>query len=124
MKKQNRLILIDGSAYIFRAYYALPPMSRADGTPVNAVFGFTNMLVKLIEDYSQEKLVVIFDAARENFRNKIYPGAKAQNPDPRTTDDKFLMEVVAGGDHSNEDIMALLKETGAIEVSVNSAEHA
>ena len=77
MKKQNRLILIDGSAYIFRAYYALPPMSRADGTPVNAVFGFTNMLVKLIEDYSQEKLVVIFDAARENFRNKIYPAYKA-----------------------------------------------
>jgi len=77
MKKQNRLILIDGSGYIFRAYYALPPMSRADGTPVNAVFGFTNMLVKLIEDYSQEKLVVIFDAARENFRNKIYPAYKA-----------------------------------------------
>ena len=77
MKKNNRLILIDGSAYIFRAYYALPPMSRADGTPVNAVFGFTNMLVKLIEDYSQEKLVVIFDAARENFRNKIYPAYKA-----------------------------------------------
>ena len=45
MKKENRLILIDGSAYIFRAYYALPPMSRKDGTPVNAVFGFTNMLV-------------------------------------------------------------------------------
>ena len=81
MKKQNRLILIDGSAYIFRAYYALPPMSRSDGTPVNAVFGFTNMLVKLIEDYSQEKLVVIFDAARENFRNKIYPAYKANRGD-------------------------------------------
>jgi len=81
MKKQNRLILIDGSAYIFRAYYALPPMSRSDGTPVNAVFGFTNMLVKLIEDYSREKLVVIFDAARENFRNKIYPAYKANRGD-------------------------------------------
>ena len=77
MNKQNRLILIDGSGYIFRAYYALPPMSRKDGTPVNAVFGFTNMLVKLIEDYSEEKLIVIFDAARENFRNKIYPKYKA-----------------------------------------------
>ena len=77
MKKENRLILIDGSAYIFRAYYALPPMSRKDGTPVNAVFGFTNMLVKLIEDYSEEKLIVIFDAARENFRNKIYKKYKA-----------------------------------------------
>ena len=77
MKKENRLILIDGSAYIFRAYYALPPMSRKDGTPVNAVFGFTNMLVKLIEDYKEEKLVVIFDAARKNFRNKIYKDYKA-----------------------------------------------
>ena len=77
MKKENRLILIDGSAYIFRAYYALPPMNRKDGTPVNAVFGFTNMLVKLIEDYREEKLIVIFDAARENFRNKIYKHYKA-----------------------------------------------
>ena len=77
MKKQNRLILIDGSAYIFRAYYALPSMNRKDGTPVNAVFGFTNMLVKLIEDYGHEKLVVIFDAARKNFRNKIFPQYKA-----------------------------------------------
>ena len=77
MNKQNRLILIDGSGYIFRAYYALPPMSRKDGTPINAVFGFTNMLVKLIEDYRNEKLIVIFDAARENFRNKIYPEYKS-----------------------------------------------
>ena len=52
MVKQDRLILVDGSGYIFRAYYALPPMNRKDGVPVNAVFGFTNMLVKLIEDYS------------------------------------------------------------------------
>ncbi|PPR53182.1 MAG: DNA polymerase I, partial [Alphaproteobacteria bacterium MarineAlpha5_Bin6] len=77
MNKQNRLILIDGSGYIFRAYYALPPMARKDGTPVNAVFGFTNMLVKLIEDYRNDKLIVIFDAARENFRNNIYPAYKA-----------------------------------------------
>jgi len=77
MNKENRLILIDGSAYIFRAYYALPPMTRKDGTPINAVFGFTNMLVKLIEDYREERLIVIFDAARENFRNKIYSQYKA-----------------------------------------------
>ena len=77
MNKKSRLILVDGSAYIFRAYYGLPPMNRADGTPINAVFGFTNMLVKLIEDYSDDKMIVIFDAARENFRNKIYPEYKA-----------------------------------------------
>lgn len=77
MNKQNRLILIDGSAYIFRAYYGLPPMSRADGTPINAVFGFTNMLVKLIEDYRDDKMIVVFDAARENFRNTIFKDYKA-----------------------------------------------
>ena len=81
MNKQNRLILIDGSAYIFRAYYGLPPMTRLDGTPINAVFGFTNMLVKLIEDYGSEKLIVIFDAARENFRNKIFKEYKANRGD-------------------------------------------
>ena len=77
MNKKSRLVLVDGSAYIFRAYYGLPPMNRADGTPINAVFGFTNMLVKLIEDYSDDKMIVIFDAARENFRNEIYPEYKA-----------------------------------------------
>ncbi len=77
MNKSNRLILIDGSAYIFRAYYALPSMSRKDGTPINAVFGFTNMLVKLIEDYQEDKIIVVFDAARKNFRNNIYPDYKA-----------------------------------------------
>ena len=81
MNEQNRLILIDGSGYIFRAYYALPPMQRNDGTPVNAVYGFTNMLIKLIEDYSNEKLIVVFDAARENFRNKIYPEYKMNRGD-------------------------------------------
>ena len=81
MNKQNRLILIDGSAYIFRAYYALPPMTRKDGTPVNAVFGFTNMLVKLIEDYQNEKMIVVFDAKRENFRNKIFNDYKANRGD-------------------------------------------
>ena len=81
MNKPNRLILIDGSAYIFRAYYALPPMSRKDGTPINAVFGFTNMLVKLIEDYQEDKMIVVFDAARKNFRNSIYPDYKANRGD-------------------------------------------
>ena len=76
MSKQNRLILIDGSGYIFRAYYALPQMTKNDGTPINALYGFTNMLINLIENYGNEKLIVIFDAARENFRNKIYSELK------------------------------------------------
>jgi DNA polymerase-1 len=78
---QDHLYLVDGSGYIFRAYHALPPMNRPDGTPVNAVFGFTNMLIKLIDDMDADHLAVIFDAARTNFRNEIYPEYKAQRPD-------------------------------------------
>lgn len=97
MNKQNRLILIDGSAYIFRAYYGLPTMNRSDGTPINAVFGFTNMLVKLIEDYRDEKMLVVFDAARENFRNKIFKEYKAnrgETPEDLIPQFKIIRECV------------------------------
>lgn len=77
----KRIHLVDGSGYIFRAYHALPPMSRPDGTPTNAVFGFTNMILKLVEDTDTDAVVVIFDAARRNFRNDIYPEYKAHRPD-------------------------------------------
>lgn len=75
--KDNTLCLIDGSGYIFRAFYALPPMNRADGTPVNAVYGFTNMMINLIQENACAHMVVIFDAKRQNFRNEIYPEYKA-----------------------------------------------
>lgn len=75
--RENELFLIDGSGFIFRAYHALPPLTRPDGTPVNAVLGFTNMLVKLITDMHVPNIAVIFDAKRENFRNEIYPEYKA-----------------------------------------------
>ncbi|WP_262692245.1 DNA polymerase I [Kordiimonas aestuarii] len=82
--KEPHLYLIDGSSYIFRAYHALPPMTRPDGTPVNAVYGFSNMLFKLLQDLNDgEKpthLAVIFDAARKNFRNDIYAEYKAHRP--------------------------------------------
>ena len=78
----KHLILVDGSGYIFRAFHALPPMTRPDGTPVNAVFGFVNMLAKLIRDHPDVRMAVIFDAGRRTFRNDIYPDYKAQRPDP------------------------------------------
>jgi DNA polymerase-1 len=77
-----RLILIDGSGFIFRAFHALPPMTRPDGTPVNAVFGFTNLLARELTRHSNTHIAVVFDAARETFRNRIYPQYKAQRPDP------------------------------------------
>lgn len=74
---QKEIFLVDGSGFIFRAYHALPPLTRPDGTPVGAVLGFTNMLVKLLNDYNAPYAAVIFDAARKNFRNDIYKEYKA-----------------------------------------------
>ena len=73
----RHLYLVDGSGYIFRAYHALPPMTRGDGTPINAVYGFTNMLIKLLEDTQAERLAVIFDASEHTFRNELYAEYKA-----------------------------------------------
>ncbi|PPR09198.1 MAG: DNA polymerase I [Alphaproteobacteria bacterium MarineAlpha11_Bin1] len=78
----DHIYLVDGSAYIFRAFHALPPMTRPDGTPVNAVYGFTNMLTKLVEDSEADFLAVIFDTARKTFRTEIYPEYKANRPPP------------------------------------------
>ena len=80
--KQDHVILIDGSGYIFRAYHALPPMTRPDGTPVNAVYGFTSMLLKLVDDSDADYLAVIFDTARKTFRSDIYEDYKANRPPP------------------------------------------
>ncbi|MFV3073906.1 DNA polymerase I [Niveispirillum fermenti] len=78
----NPLYLVDGSGFIFRAYHALPPLSRPDGTPVNAVMGFTNMLMRLLAELKAEAVAVIFDSKRINFRNEFYPDYKAHRPDP------------------------------------------
>ena len=78
----RRLLLIDGSGYIFRAFHALPPMTRPDGTPVNAVFGFTQMLSSFMMEHTGTHLAVVFDASRITFRNEIYPQYKAHRPDP------------------------------------------
>jgi len=85
IKKTDHFYLIDGSGYIFRAYYALPPLTRkSDGMPTGAVSGFCSMLFKLLEDSkSNENLqkpthfAVIFDSARKNFRNEIYSDYKS-----------------------------------------------
>jgi DNA polymerase-1 len=81
-KPLRHLHLIDGSGYIFRAYHALPPMQRPDGTPVNAVFGFCKMLMEYIDDPKADHLVVILDAGAKTFRNEIYSDYKAHRPPP------------------------------------------
>lgn len=78
----KHLFLVDGSGFIFRAYHALPPLTRSDGTPVNAVQGFTSMLLKLLNETDASHVAVIFDAARKTFRSDIYPEYKAHRPPP------------------------------------------
>jgi DNA polymerase I len=78
--RRLHLVLIDGSGFIFRAYHALPPMTRPDGTPVNAVFGFSNMLAKLLREHVGTHIAVIFDAGRVTFRNRLYEAYKAHRP--------------------------------------------
>ena len=90
IEKTDHFYLIDGSGYIFRAYYALPPLTRkSDGMPTGAVSGFCSMLFKLLEDSkSKENLqkpthfAVIFDSARKTFRNEIYKDYKANRSEP------------------------------------------
>jgi DNA polymerase-1 len=82
-----RLFLIDGSGYIFRAYHALPPLTRkSDGMPVGAVQGFCNMLWKMLQETKGNEapthLAVIFDASEKTFRNDLYPQYKAHRPPP------------------------------------------
>ncbi len=85
MAKQH-LYLVDGSGYIFRAYHRLPPLNDPSGTMVNAVYGVTTMLWKLIEELNRAEapthLAVIFDAGSHTFRNEMYDGYKAHRPPP------------------------------------------
>ena len=86
MAQKQHLYLVDGSAYIFRAYHRLPPLTDPEGTPVGAVYGYTTMLWKLAEDLDQADgpthLAVILDKSSHSFRNDIYDQYKANRPDP------------------------------------------
>ena len=81
-KSKNLITLVDGSAFIFRAFYALPPLSRSDGMPINAVLGYCNMLWRLVTDIKSQILIVVFDTATKSFRNNIYPKYKANRGEP------------------------------------------
>jgi DNA polymerase-1 len=79
----EHVFLIDGSGFIFRAFYGIKAdMSRADGTPTNAVYGFTQMLLKMADDTDADYIAVVFDRARKTFRSDIYPQYKAHRPPP------------------------------------------
>lgn len=133
----RKVVLIDGSGYIFRAFYALPPMTRpSDGTPVNAVYGFCAMMMKLLRDMPADYLAVVFDAARKTFRQDIYPAYKAtrrETPEDLIPQFPLLRRAVAAfniaqteeNGYEADDLLAtyarLAREAGA-QVTVVSAD--
>ena len=76
-----RLVLVDGSSYVYRAFHALPPLTGPSGQPTHAVYGFTTMLLKLLGEARADYLAVVFDAARKTFRDDLYADYKAHRPE-------------------------------------------
>ena len=116
IKKTEHYYLIDGSGYIFRAYYALPPLTRkSDGLPTGAVSGFCSMLFKLLEDSKSDNnlqkpthFAVIFDSARKTFRNEIYADYKANRseaPDDLVPQFEYIRKSVLAFNLSSVDLI-------------------
>jgi DNA polymerase-1 len=78
----RHVYLVDGSGFIFRAYHALPPLTRSDGLPTAAVLGFSNMLAKLLSETDADHIAVVFDYSGTSFRNRLYDQYKAHRPEP------------------------------------------
>src|SRR3989338_9617645 len=76
------LYLVDGSGYIFRAYYAIRPLSNSKGLPTNALYGFTSMLLKLVREEKPDHIACVFDVARKTFRNEKFEAYKANRAEP------------------------------------------
>src|SRR5690348_2991269 len=80
--KPKHVYLIDGSGFIFRAYHAMPKLTRPDKTPVGAVVGLCNMILKLVGEPDAAPVAVVFAVARITFRNRLYKDYKAHRPEP------------------------------------------
>jgi len=97
MNNDDTLYLVDGSSYIYRAYFAIRHLSAPDGTPTNAIYGFIQMLLKLLREHEPKHVAVVFDAGRVTFRTEIYPEYKANRasmPDELRAQIKPIREVV------------------------------
>jgi len=77
---QKKLLLIDGSSFLFRAFHAVPPLNSPEGMPTNAIFGVANMLRRLVKDHQTDYFTVVFDAPGGTFRNELYSEYKAHRP--------------------------------------------
>ena len=95
--KKKPFIIVDGSSYLFRAYYALPPLNNSRGEPTGAIYGVINMLRRLMKDYQPEHMAVVFDSKEKTFRHHIYPAYKANRavmPEDLVVQIKPLHEII------------------------------
>ncbi|MGH6989388.1 MAG: DNA polymerase I [Stellaceae bacterium] len=124
MTAPRHFYLVDGSGYIFRAFHALPPLTRADGTPIGAVLGFSNMLWKLLRETDADHMAVVFDVSRTTFRNRIYDQYKAQRPETppelvpqfelvREATDAFGIARIERQDYEADDLIAAYARAAA-----------
>ncbi|HZT51982.1 MAG TPA: 5'-3' exonuclease H3TH domain-containing protein, partial [Stellaceae bacterium] len=124
MTALRHVYLVDGSGFIFRAYHALPPLTSSDGTPVGAVLGFSNMLLKLLQNTDADHIAVVFDSAKTSFRNRLYEAYKAHRPDPpddlvpqfklvREATDAFNVCRIEREDFEADDLIATYARHGA-----------
>jgi DNA polymerase I len=131
----RHVYLVDGSGFIFRAYHALPPLNRSDGTPTSAVLGFSNMLAKLLSETDADHIAVVFDHSGSSFRNQLYDQYKAHRPPPpddlipqfklvRDATDAFGVCKIDVPDFEADDLIATYareaEEAGAIVTIVSS----
>ncbi|MCL5276396.1 MAG: DNA polymerase, partial [Deltaproteobacteria bacterium] len=94
--KRPLLFIVDGSTYIFRAYHALPPLTSKKGIPTNAVYGYTNMLIKTVEQYRPDYFVVVFDSKGPTFRDRLdteYKANRGTPPDDLTVQFPYIFEI-------------------------------
>ena len=131
----RHVYLIDGSGFIFRAYHALPPLTRSDGVPTSAVLGFSNMLAKLLSETDADHIAVVFDHSGSSFRNQIYDRYKANRAETppdlipqfklvRDATDAFGVCKIDVPDFEADDLIATYareaEEAGAIVTIVSS----
>ena len=117
MSTPRHFYLVDASGYIFRAFHALPPLTRPDGTPIGAVLGFSNMIYRLLKDTNADHIAIVFDAAETTFRNRIYDKYKANRSETppelvpqfklvREATDAFGLPRIERADFEADDLLA------------------
>ncbi len=92
-----KILLVDGTNSLYRAFFAIPPLRAPDGTPTNAAYGFINMLVKVIREEVPDRVIVVFDARGPNFRHELYDAYKANReaqPEDLTIQFPIVRELV------------------------------